>query len=42
MRFIKFDEITLQRIATASQNTFGIEKMLKIDGATSVLMRGHG
>ena len=27
---------------TAFQNTFGMEKILKIDGATSILMRGHG
>ena len=25
----------------AFQNTFGILKILKIDGATSILMRGH-
>ena len=42
MRFLKFNGIKVQSIKIIFQNIFGIEKILKIEGATSILMRGRG
>ena len=38
--YVKFNEKILQSIQIAFQNTFGMQKILKIDGATLILMRG--
>ena len=39
--YIKFNGIALQGIKVAFQNTFEIEKILTIIGATSILMNGY-
>ena len=41
-RYIKFNAIALRVIKIAFQNTFGIENILKIDWATSIIMGGNG
>ena len=40
IRYIKFNEIALKEHETAFGSTFDVEKILKINGATSILMRG--